>query len=376
MTTFWSKQFVKSQETDVIIVGAGFAGLSTAYWLGHFQPGLRITIIDRFSPGAGASGRNAGFLTKGSFAFYQSLSNKWGSDQARELFKFAEGSIQETHEHILSKISGLDFEVTQSLTVLEREGAPLGVGLDFEWIKQAELPLKLQKKYKGAYQSGPEYKINPRELIYHLEQILLKRRVRFQNELSAFRLLPEGVLTEDCLIKGKQVVLALNGYLPQFHPSFKKLVTPRRAQMLAVQLNETLDCPDLYYHPDERVYWRMQNDNILLVGGKRLVDTEGETGDFEKVSPVVQDALEHFLKSTLDLKFQVLHRWSGIMGFTEDELPIVTKANAPLDAFVIGGFSGHGMGLGFRSGKEMAQIMIGELKESLFTKIKSVKIDL
>ncbi len=374
--SFWSKNFIKFHDTDVIIVGAGFAGLSTAFWLTHFQPGLRITILDRLSPGAGASGRNAGFLTKGSSAFYKSLSSKWGTQEARELFEFAESSLKETHEHILTKSSGLDFEVTRSLTLLECEDVPPGVGLDFKWVKQGELPFKLQKKYAGGYQSGPEYKINPRELLAHLEQILLKRKVRFQNNLSAYRLVSEGVLTEDCLIRGKQVVLALNGYFPQFHPAFKKIVTPRRAQMLAVQLDEPLDCPDLYYHPDERVYWRMLKGNILLIGGKRLVDTEGEMGDFEKVTPIIQDALEEFLHSNLKLKFQVVHRWSGIMGFTEEELPFVTKASAPLDAFAIGGFSGHGMGLGFRSGKEMAQLMIGELQESLFTKIKSVKIDI
>lgn len=375
-TAYWSRKFIKSHDTDVIIVGAGFAGLSTAFWLTHFKPELRITILDRLAPGAGASGRNAGFLTKGSSAFYKSLMSKWGTDQAIEIFKFAENSIQETHDHLLSKSSGLDFEITRSLTLLERQEELGGIDHCFDWVKQEDLPAQLQKKYIGGYQSGPEYKVNPRELLIGLQQILQKRKVVFLNDSSAYRLVPEGVLTEVCLIKGQKVVLALNGYFPQFHPAFKKLITPRRAQMLAVQLSESLDCSDLYYHPDERVYWRMQKDNILLVGGKRLVDTEGETGDFEKISFLIQDALEDFLRRNLSLQFQVIHRWSGIMGFTEEELPFVTRINAPIDAFAIGGFSGHGMGLGFRSGKEMAQLITGELKESFFSKIKSVNIDL
>lgn len=64
------------------------------------------------------------------------------------------------------------------------------------------------------------------------------------------------------------------------------------------------------------------------------------------------------------------------MGFTEDELPFVTRVNAPIDTFALGGFSGHGMGLGFRSGKETAQLVTEDMKESFFSKIKSVRIDL
>lgn len=374
--SYWSKNFSKTHDTDVIIVGAGFAGLSTAFWLTEFQPHLRITILDRSSPGAGASGRNAGFLTKGSFSFYRSLSQRWGDNKALEIFKYAASSIQDVHDYILKKKSDLSFEVSQSLTLLERVEGLKGEGNNFAWVKQEKLPAKLQDKYLGGYQSGPEYKINPRELLMHMQDMLVSRKVRFQNDLSAFKLTDQGVLTEDCLVRGRKVILALNGYFPQFHSAFKKLITPRRAQMLAVELREPLNCPDLYYHPDERVYWRMLKDNILIVGGKRLVDAEGETGDFEKLSPIIQNALEAFLADYLKLEFQVVHRWSGIMGFTEDELPFVTRVNAPIDTFALGGFSGHGMGLGFRSGKEMAQLVTEDMKESFFSKIKSVRIDL
>lgn len=48
-------------EADVAIVGAGFTGLWTAYYLQQRNPGLRIAIVEKEIAGFGASGRNGGW---------------------------------------------------------------------------------------------------------------------------------------------------------------------------------------------------------------------------------------------------------------------------------------------------------------------------
>jgi glycine/D-amino acid oxidase-like deaminating enzyme len=50
-------------EADVCVVGAGFTGLWTAYYLKHAQPDLRIVLLEREFAGFGASGRNGGWLS-------------------------------------------------------------------------------------------------------------------------------------------------------------------------------------------------------------------------------------------------------------------------------------------------------------------------
>src|SRR5215203_5820642 len=49
--------------TDVVVVGGGFTGLWTAWWLLERDQGLGITIVERDIVGGGASGRNGGFVT-------------------------------------------------------------------------------------------------------------------------------------------------------------------------------------------------------------------------------------------------------------------------------------------------------------------------
>src|SRR5882672_7872200 len=50
-------------DVEVCIVGAGFTGLWTAYYLKKAQPSLDIAILERRFVGFGASGRNGGWLT-------------------------------------------------------------------------------------------------------------------------------------------------------------------------------------------------------------------------------------------------------------------------------------------------------------------------
>jgi glycine/D-amino acid oxidase-like deaminating enzyme len=53
----------ESISADVCIVGAGYTGMWTAYYLKKAAPHLRIVILEKQFAGYGASGRNGGWLT-------------------------------------------------------------------------------------------------------------------------------------------------------------------------------------------------------------------------------------------------------------------------------------------------------------------------
>lgn len=370
---------------DVVVVGAGIAGLSTAYWISEIQPDLKIIILDRAPLGAGASGRNAGFLTKGSASFYKKLSLEWGAQRAKEILEFSEDSLELLYQNILKASPEVKYERTNSLTLFQTEALKDSwtdpgfspEDFKFDWKKSEELGESLKPNFYGAYETGAEYKVHPVQLLASLKTKLEARKIQLLESLSVFELTADGVRTETNTIRCKQVVLAMNGYLPQFHPAFKEVIRPYRAQMLAVELEDELDSEALHYDPPQRVYWRKSFEKTLLIGGKRVVDEENEQGDFERISPVIQASLESYLRDLLKIKYKIVHRWSGIMGFTDHELPFITRASAaPLDTVVVGGFSGHGMGLGFKSGLEAAELLTGKISQSFFDTFKSVNIKL
>lgn len=363
-------------QTDVVIVGAGYVGLSTAWWITESSPGVKVTVIDRSRPGAGASGRNAGFLTKGSAFFYQHLSDKWGKDKALEIFRFAETSLELVNQQILKASPEIKVDKTNSMTLVRKkdELAKLSPDFGFEW--STELPRDLGATYEGAFRTEPEYKINPMELINTLKKTLEARKVQIIESSGAYELFPDGVRTVMNTIRCKKVILALNGYAPEFHSAFKDLIRPNRAQMLAIESEEEIDAGSLYYDPAERVYWRRAGEKAILIGGKRLLDEANENSNFEKVSPKIQEGLEDYVKNVLKLNYKVIHRWSGVMGFTEHELPLLTSVEGPLPTWFVGGFSGHGMGFGFHAAREMSELVSGDKKTSFFDGFRNVKIKL
>lgn len=363
-------------QTDVVVIGAGFMGLSTAWWITENSPGVKVTVIDRSRPGAGASGRNAGFLTKGSAFFYQELSRKWGKERAHEIFNYSATSLELVYHQVLKSSPEIKSEKTNSLTLTRSREllADLPPELGFEWT--TEIPSRIGQNFEGAFRTEPEYKVNPMELIQSLRKSLEARKVQVVESSGAYELFPDGVRTVMNTIRCKKVVIALNGYAPEFHRSFGEVIKPHRAQMLAIETTEDFEASSLFYDPAERVYWRKAGERAILIGGKRLLDAENEVSSFEKVSPLIQEGLESYARSVLNLGFKVIHRWSGIMGFTEHELPILTQVSAPLPAWFVGGFSGHGMGFGFHAGKEMSELVSGDRSESFFESFKKSSISL
>ncbi|HEY1451733.1 MAG TPA: FAD-binding oxidoreductase, partial [Solirubrobacteraceae bacterium] len=69
-------------EADVAIVGAGYTGLWTAYYLKRAQPSLRVVVLEAERAGYGASGRNGGWAT----GFFSGPPRIYERDGGREGF--------------------------------------------------------------------------------------------------------------------------------------------------------------------------------------------------------------------------------------------------------------------------------------------------
>ena len=72
-------------DADVCIVGAGFTGLWTAYYLKRADPGLRVIVLEAAFAGFGASGRNGGWCYPGFPVSLGGLRDRFGPDIAREV---------------------------------------------------------------------------------------------------------------------------------------------------------------------------------------------------------------------------------------------------------------------------------------------------
>ena len=102
-----------STEADVCIVGAGYTGLWTAYYLNRADPTLRIVVLEASFAGYGASGRNGGWVTAelpGSRAGY--ARHPRGKDGVRELEQHLRDTVDEVAR--VCAAEGIDASLVKS----------------------------------------------------------------------------------------------------------------------------------------------------------------------------------------------------------------------------------------------------------------------
>jgi glycine/D-amino acid oxidase-like deaminating enzyme len=82
-------------EADVAILGAGYTGLWTAYYLLRQEPSLKVVVLEAEIAGFGASGRNGAWCTSGFPVTPGELQRRFGREATRELLIEMRGAVEE-----------------------------------------------------------------------------------------------------------------------------------------------------------------------------------------------------------------------------------------------------------------------------------------
>lgn len=377
-SNYWSyspKTFSKNY--DVLIVGAGYVGLSTAYWLKKFSPELRVAIIDKEGIGAGASGKNAGFLTKGSLLFYAHLTETWGEEKALALYHYAQDSIRMAVDE-LDLTSSSIATPTSSWTFLRSDEAikrvnkiPNSIKNFFQEYNLKEAPVFQDSSMKSVFVQREEFSVSPIRLLNSLENKIKEFGVEFIFGAQVLKIDTNAVPHLQTTLgnfSAEKIIFCTNGY-SSLIPELNLNIKFQRAQMMAMKLKKPIFASGLFYDPEERVYFKFDKPGIILIGGKRLIDEANENTMDASPSFVIQKALENYVINELKLGGEKITGWAGIMGFTESELPYVGAIPHLKSCYTAAGFSGHGMGWGFRTAHELASNILGKLDQPLLSKM-------
>jgi glycine/D-amino acid oxidase-like deaminating enzyme len=145
-----------------------------------------------------------------------------------------------------------------------------------------------------------------------------------------------------------------NGYLKNILPKID--ISPGRGQVI---LTEPIDKLPFHgaFHFDEGFYYFRNVGNRVLFGGGRNLDFDGERTECFGLSETIQTALEQYLSEIIlpQHRVGIASRWSGIMGFSRNKLPI-TEHYSP--RIVVGfGCNGMGVALGSIIGNDVAELL-------------------
>jgi gamma-glutamylputrescine oxidase len=365
--SYWElKQYFKA--FDLVVIGSGIVGLSTAISYKKKNKNASILIIEKGILPSGASTKNAGFACFGS-----------PSELLDDLDKMPEEIVWQTVEmrwkglQILQKRLGnknIDFnlyggfelfdtknqfnECSEKLSYLNK--------MIFECIGLKKTYSDVSKKavhfnkIKGVLLNRFEGQLDTGLMMRNLIELAQKKGIIILNGISVSKINDLGksveLQSDAGIFKASKVIVATNGFAGELLKIND--VKPARAQVLITGPIKNLKLKGGFHYQQGYYYFR-NIDNRILFGGGRNLDFKKETTAKPELNLKIQNHLDSLLKTVFlpGIKFEIGHRWSGIMGVGNEKKPIIKFVSRNVLAAVRMG--GMGVAIGSLVGEIAAE---------------------
>ena len=372
-------------DVDVAIIGAGYTGLWTAYYLKRQAPELNIAIVEAQIAGFGASGRNGGWLM-GNLLGEDRLLAGLPAEQRRESFDLLHGIPDEVE--IVIEREGIDCDYRKGGVLYcaarypEQEYSLRGYldalyaqGLneaDYRWLSPEQLgqQLRVAKPYGGIF--APHCAtIHPAKLVRGLARTVERMGVKiFENSpVTAWQ--SGSVHTAKANVRSRWVVPAVEGYavslgsLGRYQLPVQSLLVATEPLSAATWETIGLERGQAFSESSRQVtYGQRTADNRLVFGARGGYQFGGKLRhNFDLTSSEVE--LRRYLFGELfpQLKnVQISHSWGGNLGMSRRFKPHML-CDQRTGIALSGGYGGEGVGASNLGGRTLAELILGRDSE-------------
>lgn len=368
-------------ETDILIVGGGYAGCSAALTLA--QSGARVVIVDAWRIGEGASSRNGGQVVAGVKRPVDELATEFGGEiaeliqaESEAAFDFFEARLplleRDVHYGRCGAFAGAHSQQTFA-SMKRRVGA----------LREARIvePDAVGREvgtsaFYGGMVRDRAGQVHP--ALYHeaLADACIGRGVRIfeYGRVVAIRRAPDGFQSEievapatagaprRCAIRSRQVLVATNGYTPRSIRWLASRIVPVSSHMIATEPLRPAQIESLI--PGNRIvsdtrrmlsYFRLSPDRTrMLFGGRASFAEIGELESGKRLFAMMCRVFPELCN------VRITHSWRGNVAFARDLLPHFGVT--PDGIHYTGPFNGRGVALGTYLGHRVALRMQGRAK--------------
>ena len=359
-------------QADVCIIGAGLAGLSTAWEL--VSRGQSVVLLEAGRVAWGASGRNGGFVLQGWSEGLSSIERRCGKPTAAALFKLSLEGVDTVREMIIryqlpgcaptpGKLSVVRYEDGDNL---QRTRDKMATDFDFhlDYLDRQAVRDKLKTdRYFQALRDNHGFHFHPLNYCLGLARLIERTGGKIHEHSPMVRVESRDgrhrVLTDQGAVDCGNVVYCCGGY---GGPEFGKL---RRAflpiatyavltEHLGARLADTV-CTTDAVGDNRRAsdYYRIVDGDRLLWGGRI---TTRNLQDEKRLGQLLTDDILDVYPQLRGIKIE--KAWSGLMGYARHKMPHIGPLGKGLWACT--SFGGHGMNTAPIGGRVIAEAICRE----------------
>lgn len=338
------------QRCDVVVVGSGIAGLSTAYELS--ERGRSVIVIDRGSIAGGMTARTSAHLAPLCDDLMSEMQKIKGEDQSKLFYESQAAAVDRIEE--IQKREGIDCDFRRldgylfqgddmPADVIDEElGAVRAVGAAVERL--VGVPLS-GCDHRHALRYPRQATFHPLKYLAGVAEVCAKRGVRIFAHTTADEIVEENgavtVKTARGLIRAGHAVVATNSSIVD-RVALHSKTSPYRTYVIGFAIKHG-ELPDALYWDTEEPYHyvRLQPNasgvDVVLVGGED--HKSGEADDAEKRF----ERLEQWARGKMPMLKDVTHRWSGQVLDTIDYAGFIGKNPGSEFIYIATGDSGQGL---------------------------------
>lgn len=368
-------------EADIAIVGAGYTGLWTAYYLKNIRPDLRVVVVEAEVAGFGASGRNGGWATGEIAGNRSAMARLHGRDPVQRLVRAMFETVDEIARVLGVEGIECDFEkggilcfATNSAHVvrlhheLEHQRS-WGLGEDdYRWLSADELDDRARVAGSmGALYTPHASALHPARLVRGLAAAVERSGVTIYEKSRAGNVEPGIVVTAHGSVRAKTVLRCTEAFTRDL-PGQRRHYLPVYSLMVATEpLGESFwkevgfDRREVFNDARHLViYGQRTFDGRLAFGGRggryhfgSMVDPSLDR------QPRVHEAVARILRTLFPAAAdaRITHTWGGAVAIPRDWRPAVVF-DRPSGFGWAGGYVGEGVAASNLAGRTMADLVL------------------
>lgn len=367
MKSIWNEscKFDKREElkgdikTDVLVIGAGIAGILTGYLLK--ESGKEVVIIDKAEIASGNTRNTTAKITSQHDLIYNKLIQEFGEEKAKQYARANELAIRKYREIIEERKIECDFEelpayiysLKDTELIKKEVDAAKKLGIDAEFVEKINLPLEV----KGAVKFNNQGQFNP---LKFLEDI--SKELTIYENTRAIKIEENLVSTDKGNIVANYIVIAT--HYPIMNAPGYYFMKMHQERSYVIALENAGNIEGMYIDYDKEGYSFRNYKGLLLLGGISQRTGENEAGgSYDKLRKVAKEIYPNSREK---------YHWSAQDCMTIDGIPYIGKySDSTPNIYVATGFNKWGMTSSMVSAMIISDFILG--KENNFSEIFSPK---